>query len=1072
MKRLFTLVFIFMSLIATAQQMQTVVQKLHTDQISSLLIDRERNILISGSYDKNIKIWDLATHRIIRTLQGHELSIRSLHLEGDDLYSGSADGSVIHWDIQSGKIINKYPVHQNMITDFVKFKDESRFISGGYDWNAHIWNSKDIDSIIKVKVSPNKGTGTGVSIDISANQKLIAIGQDGREVKIISPKGDILHDISLQKEGRCGGCGSALKFAKNGSKVFVAASRTGIASIDASSGRIIKSIKDDSYEDIRSVDVYNDLLVVGSEKKVYLYKASNLTLINTFELTDFELNKCIFGRNPNEIIIGSNQNNVFQLKINTQKITPLFKGIDVTKGDFKADAQKNNYWTRNLANYLEEKQPILLAHDDKWIISGKIGRTIKVVELKSGKVIATLNGHEKEVITLALSPNKKLLASSDVAGHVSIWDIDKLNLIHTYEVDNRHHPVLSLSWISDHEVMCGTWSAELKKINTNLKQVINVNLKLNSSVNFMLPVQNNLYTFTYRFNQPLELIDPESGDIVKTYTGHKGRVLQLCRDNSSNGVITVAKDKSLRVWDFSTQLMQMKMKFDKVPSAVKLNHTGQILAVGNEQGELILYNRISLKELHRIKLHQGQVREIIFTHNDQYIITRSTEGEIVLFDTENHKKLFSWYFLNEKDWVVVSEDGYFDGTESGFSYIHYVKGLKTYNLNQFFKKYYNPGVLKTFFTLEDHHKPTHLLKEYQDFPPPVITFDFPKTGGVVQNKFLDVMIAVKDDGGGIQDVIFKQNGKRISNNKDRNLNRSPHKGKRKHISYKLELVPGPNIISVSATSIADVESDPIDMMIQYDGEEYKPNCYILSVGLNTYKNPVLDLNYGKADAQEFSSTLKKGGKSVYDNIIVTELYDEKATKPSIVAALKNIQEKAKAGDVFVFYYAGHGSMYNHSFYFIPHETIRLSDQPTLDSTAIKDEELQAIFAEIKALKQIIIMDACHSGGSIDVLATRGANEEKALAQLSRSAGIHIFASAGSDQLATEFRKLGHGIFTYILIEALNGKADGSPKDNQVSVYEIKSYLDAKMPELSKKLKGSIQFPYTFSRGHDFPVVID
>ena len=117
------------------------------------------------------------------------------------------------------------------------------------------------------------------------------------------------------------------------------------------------------------------------------------------------------------------------------------------------------------------------------------------------------------------------------------------------------------------------------------------------------------------------------------------------------------------------------------------------------------------------------------------------------------------------------------------------------------------------------------------------------------------------------------------------------------------------------------------------------------------------------------------------------------------------------------------------------------------------------------------MDACQSGGSVELLATRGASEEKAIAQLSRSTGIHVMASAGSEQFATEFAELGHGLFTYVLIQALQGAADGAPKDGKVTIYELKSFIDDQVPEMTRKLKGKPQYPYTFSRGQDFPVVI-
>ncbi|MEJ0057092.1 MAG: caspase family protein [Bacteroidota bacterium] len=188
--------------------------------------------------------------------------------------------------------------------------------------------------------------------------------------------------------------------------------------------------------------------------------------------------------------------------------------------------------------------------------------------------------------------------------------------------------------------------------------------------------------------------------------------------------------------------------------------------------------------------------------------------------------------------------------------------------------------------------------------------------------------------------------------------------------------------------------------------------------------------------------------------------------------MDELSSKVHQEDVFIFYYAGHGSMVDDQFFFIPTGSLRLYDFGSLQKDAIEASVLQDKFKNIQALKQLIIMDACQSGGSVELLATRGAAEEKAIAQLSRSAGIHVMASAGSEQFATEFTELGHGLFTYLLIKALTGDADGAPKDGKVTIYELKGYLDDQVPEMTRKMKGKPQYPYTFSRGQDFPIVID
>jgi uncharacterized caspase-like protein len=178
----------------------------------------------------------------------------------------------------------------------------------------------------------------------------------------------------------------------------------------------------------------------------------------------------------------------------------------------------------------------------------------------------------------------------------------------------------------------------------------------------------------------------------------------------------------------------------------------------------------------------------------------------------------------------------------------------------------------------------------------------------------------------------------------------------------------------------------------------------------------------------------------------------------------------KPEDVLLFYYAGHGSMVENKFFFIPTESVSLYQEDKLNQESIYAGLIQEKLKNIPALKQIVILDACQSGASAEILAQRGASEEKALAQLSRGSGVHVLAAAGSEQYAAEVSELGHGVFTYIILDALQGSADGVPKDGNVTIYELKAYLNDQVPELTEKYKGTPQWPYTFSIGNDFPIV--
>jgi uncharacterized caspase-like protein len=122
---------------------------------------------------------------------------------------------------------------------------------------------------------------------------------------------------------------------------------------------------------------------------------------------------------------------------------------------------------------------------------------------------------------------------------------------------------------------------------------------------------------------------------------------------------------------------------------------------------------------------------------------------------------------------------------------------------------------------------------------------------------------------------------------------------------------------------------------------------------------------------------------------------------------------------------------------------------------------------IKAQKILLLVDACKSGAVM--IAFRGFEDRKALSQLSRSTGVHIVAASTKDQFAAEVKDLGHGVFTYTLLEGLNGKAT-RPGD-AVTVRKLMGYVEEQLPEITKKYKQEAQYPVVDSRGMDFPLVI-
>jgi WD40 repeat protein len=64
----------------------------HTSAVQSVCTIN--NIIISGSYDQTIKIWDINTYECIKTLDGHTDAVYSVFAINDIIISGSYDKTI------------------------------------------------------------------------------------------------------------------------------------------------------------------------------------------------------------------------------------------------------------------------------------------------------------------------------------------------------------------------------------------------------------------------------------------------------------------------------------------------------------------------------------------------------------------------------------------------------------------------------------------------------------------------------------------------------------------------------------------------------------------------------------------------------------------------------------------------------------------------------------------------------------------------------------------------------------------------------------------------------------------
>lgn len=1064
--------FIFFALttIAEAQSLQTIIQRGHDQAVLSVAISHDRQLAASGSRDRSVKLWELSTGRELRSFLGHEGSINCIDFSADDKFmiTSSGDKTARIWDVTTGKEIFSTEPQEKFLTAVAFSPDMKFFVTGGYPDKAKVWDFRTKKVVRSIEVNADQGLGYGVNFAFSSDGKWLAVGEDNRVANVYSTSSwEKVYSFS-QAEGWCGGCATWVSFSHDNEFLFMASNKGPLKKYALKDGQLIKTYENEIEElTSLSMSMGNDTIYVVTKKSIISWDAHTGNKIGEETIdTETEINEAGI-LSSGLFLLACDDNEVKIFDASKKKISGALTGILNRRDKGGVMYDPNSYWESHIAKYLRLKNDILLSSDGKSLLKGKFGTKLKRWDMATGQTIMEYNGHEKAPVCYVLSNDGTRLLTGGADGKVILWNVASGD---TLRIINAHREtVFSVRFSHDEKrIMSSSWDATLKIFDISTgKQVEYFDFE-NASAYDAILAKNDLYVFAAQLGQTLRMYELDTKKIVREFVGHTDVISTIRLTSDGKRLLSAGWDGSIRLWDVATGLMEKKFSGHRgaVYSAV-FSRDEKFVFSGGADRVIRIWDVNSGLVTRALEGHQAEITCIVQSQDGNMLITHSTDGATKFWDLKTGMEFFEHIHIGKNDWLVKNTDGYFNGTDDARKAIHFVNGMKTYSIDQFFNEFYRPELLPQIFKSRGTTTGETIERKLNSSPPPTIKI---ATLENADPSRVDLHVKITNEGGGVNVLKLYHNNKSIPIHRE-NLKLPAQKGDSFVYRQTVELVGGMNTFTAVAADHHHIESDPASVEYFSDHATKSSTCYIMAVGINEYKNPKLLLNYARPDAEAFTRLMQEKSSALYKSVEFITLYDREASSDKILTTLDELALKIHPEDVFIFYYAGHGSMVDDRFFFIPTESIRLYDLKSLQKEALEASVLQEKLRHISALKQLIIMDACQSGASVEVLGTRGAGEEKAIAQLSRSAGIHVMASAGSEQFATEFASLGHGLFTYLLMKALQGEADGAPRDGKVTIYEIKSFMDDQVPEMTKRMKGRPQYPYTFSRGQDFPVVV-
>jgi WD40 repeat protein len=458
----------------------------HRGEVKCIAISPDGRFALSGSGDRTLKLWDLATGQCIRTFEGHTDSVKSVTISPDGrlALSGSEDKTIKFWDLATGICIRTFEVYDNYLNAFT-FSADGRFALSGNEYGTlKLW-----ELTTGRCVRTFEGHLGVTSVAFSADGRFALSGSGDRTLKLW----DLATGICIRAfEGHTEGVESVAispdgRFALSGSRdntlklwelatgryirsfegytlyvESVAISPDGRFALSGSGDGTLKLWELSTGRCVRAFQGHTAYL--ASVKSVAISPDGGFALSgsrdNTLKLWDIksfqaEYMICKVVRSKEALL---NQNEAVQLllkakeQILTSKIQQAYWSLEKVRSipgferhpDVLTEWQRfstlaicsklrSSWCVRTFEGHVGYVASVAISPNGKFVLWRGEDKTLKLWDLATGQCIRTFEGHTDSVKSVAISPDGRLALSGSEDKTLKLWDLATGRCIRIFE---------------------------------------------------------------------------------------------------------------------------------------------------------------------------------------------------------------------------------------------------------------------------------------------------------------------------------------------------------------------------------------------------------------------------------------------------------------------------------------------------------------------------------------------------------------------------------------------------------------------------------------------------------------
>jgi len=267
--------------------------------------------------------------------------------------------------------------------------------------------------------------------------------------------------------------------------------------------------------------------------------------------------------------------------------------------------------------------------EQNWLVIGGSAQFLQVWDLSQGRNLATLKGHDGDVLSLAIEPKQGLLATSGSEGMVQVWSMTHLRLVHRFH--HESHPIRSLSMEPTGRFLAGA-SLERRCWLWDL-WTGTVFREWSTATAGALAFGTN--------DQNLWVAQIDGGLELWQATGQRQGLVttpplrQLYRSLDGSLLASLDREGQGYLWDGRTGLLRHQLPTNRTDlTCLTFSKTGKILAGGDKHGWIYLWDVQFGQILHHFRAHDYPIAALAFDRDVRLASGSSWQQPIYIWEFE------------------------------------------------------------------------------------------------------------------------------------------------------------------------------------------------------------------------------------------------------------------------------------------------------------------------------------------------------------------------------------------------------------------------------------------------------